>query len=378
MLCCVSEHNLKVEVLASPGLTLNYNSEITLEMRFDMESSLAVLPYFRLRMWEQTYTQHTQGTVANQLLDSFMWKAELTPGYPRYPNGFHLAYEGGGGLTPQSKGLLTDTRIGLAWPNGDSLATELKINPLTGKFYIGSQRKRPMRMESCFFSQEPPPLIGNFGCTNAIFSLNVQTGFFLKYCQFLRTALHRRCPFSMGLNVNTGCRMKTASYECYCTSCLAGYSFNNYQNNVNVLGIEVNRMLKHGDGRATLKYSQCIHLPSNWFCLEQSQSSNMQDWTRSVSFDFGLRGERASKGYQLSAWRDTTWETRTTETGFQLAVLRDKNGSKTKVAGFLRDVAAGKKTVLGFFCNDPRHWLDLNVDLTVSQPYTIPPSPPKR
>ena len=66
----------------------------------------------------------------------------------------------------------------------------------------------------------------------------------------------------------------------------------------------------------------------------------------------------------MSAWRDTTWETQTTETGFQLAVLRDKNGSKTKVAGFLRDMA-GKKTVLGFFCNDPRRWLDLNVDLTV-------------
>ena len=98
--------------------------------------------------------------------------------------------------------------------------------------------------------------------------------------------------------------------------------------------------------------------------------SGLQDWTQAVSFDFGLRGERASKGYQLSAWRDTTWETQTTETGFQLAVLRDKNGSKTRVAGFIRDLAGNnKKTVLGFFCKDPRHWLDLNVDLTVSAPF---------
>ena len=73
----------------------------------------------------------------------------------------------------------------------------------------------------------------------------------------------------------------------------------------------------------------------------------------------------ASKGYEMTAWRDTTWETRTTETGFQLGVLRDANGSKTKVAGYVRDIDA-KKTVVGFFCNDPRHWLDLNVDTTVS------------
>ena len=85
-----------------------------------------------------------------------------------------------------------------------------------------------------------------------------------------------------------------------------------------------------------------------------------------MSFDFGLRGERASKGYQLSAWRDTTWETQTSETGFQLGVLQDKSGARTRVAGYLRDTQGpGKKTVLGFFCNDPRRWLNLNVDLTV-------------
>ena len=126
-----SEHDIKVELLASPALTVDYNSEIKVEMRLDADS-LAFLPYFRLKMWDQTYTQHMQAIMSDQQLNSLVWKAQLTPGYHQYPNGFHLAYEGGNGLSPNSQGLLTDMTVRLDWQNGDSLATEFKINPLTG------------------------------------------------------------------------------------------------------------------------------------------------------------------------------------------------------------------------------------------------------
>ena len=124
----LTTHDVKLEVLPEPGITFTYDSELTLKamVNTDLKSFDMIT-----KMWDQTFT--TGVTMDLDRGDKLALMMNLSPGYSTYPNKLSL---GAATLSetrePVFSSLAIEKTIRMDWPNGDSLATELKINPVTG------------------------------------------------------------------------------------------------------------------------------------------------------------------------------------------------------------------------------------------------------
>lgn len=124
----LTTHDVKLEVLPEPGITFTYDFELTLKamVNTDLKSFDMIT-----KMWDQTFT--TGVTMDLDRGDKLALMMNLSPGYSTYPNKLSL---GAATLSetrePVFSSLAIEKTIRMDWPNGDSLATELKINPVTG------------------------------------------------------------------------------------------------------------------------------------------------------------------------------------------------------------------------------------------------------